>query len=403
MSPEKQRFARRTGWELGETAWARRLRERRAAGLPVIDLAASNPTQCGFDYDAESTLAALHNPAALTYDPDPRGILAARQAIGDYYADPGASGRGAAVDPEHIFLTTSTSEGYSFLFRLLCNPGDEVLIARPSYPLFDFLADLNDVRLKSYPLFYDYGWHLDPEALRREITDRTKAIVVVHPNNPTGHFTKAGERVILQELCDEYGLALIVDEVFLDYALEREARPVSFAAGDHPVLTFVLSGLSKVAALPQMKVSWIGCFGPAGPLRGALDRLEVIADTYLSMSAPGQLALPQWMAGRSTLQKQILDRVCANLGALDGFLAERGLVRRLLVEAGWSAVLRIPAIHSDAQTTFDLLEEFAISVHPGSFFGFGDSGWLVISLLVEQDAFLRGMSGLGEYLQRIHE
>ena len=191
-----------------------------------------------------------------------------------------------AVDPEQIFLTTSTSEAYSFLFRLLCDPGDEVLIGQPGYPLFDFLARLDDVRLVSYELFYDHGWHLDLEALRRRMTPRTRAIVVVHPNNPTGHFTDRGAGAI-EALCREHGLALIVDEVFLDYGLDGHKRE-SFATGSHPVPTFVLSGLSKVAALPQMKAAWIACFAEGE----AMQRLEVISDTFLSMSAPIQCALP---------------------------------------------------------------------------------------------------------------
>ena len=211
-----------------------------------------------------------------------------------YYSD-----HGAPVDPEHILLTTSTSEAYSFLFRLLCDPGDEVLIAQPSYPLFDFLADLDDVRLVSYPLFYDYGWHLDPAALRERITTRTRAIALVHPNNPTGHYIKAAERAILEGICTERDLALIVDEVFLDYPLGESSLERSFSGGDHPVLTFVLSGLSKIAGLPQMKAAWMACFGPQPELDEALVRLEVIADTYLSMSAPIQWAMPELLAGRA--------------------------------------------------------------------------------------------------------
>src|SRR5271155_2283583 len=222
-------FSRRTGWDTGDTAWARLLRERRAAGLPILDLTDSNPTRCGFEYDAEAILAALRDPVSLDYDPNPKGLLTARAAVAGYYAGLGGSNTGAAVNPEHIFLTTSTSEAYSYLFRLLCDPGDEVLIAQPSYPLFDFLADLDDVRLISYPLFYDYGWHLDSTALRERITPRTRAIALVHPNNPTGHYTKVGERAVLQEICAEHGLALIVDEVFLDYPLGGVAEQ-SFCA-----------------------------------------------------------------------------------------------------------------------------------------------------------------------------
>lgn len=396
-----QKFSRRTGWDLAETEWARRLRERRAAGEPILDLTASNPTQCGFDYDAKAILAPLRDPAALEYDPDPRGISLAREAVAEYYA-----GHAAFAGLERIFLTTGTSEAYGFLFRLLCDPGDEVLIAQPSYPLFDFLADLHDVRLVAYPLFYDYGWHLDPAALRQKITSRTRAIVVVHPNNPTGHFTKAAERAALEGLCAQHGLALIIDEVFLDYPLGlpsagRQAQ--SFATGDHPVLTFVLSGLSKVAALPQMKAAWIACFGPPRELLDALERLEVIADTFLSMNAPVQCALAQWISGRVQIQAQILARVQANLAALDQNLLEQTLMSRLHVEAGWYAVLRIPATESASDTALNLLAQQGIAIHSGRFFGFADSGWLVASLLGKQSDFKLGISGLARYLQLLHE
>jgi aspartate/methionine/tyrosine aminotransferase len=389
------RFSRRTAWDTGETEWSRLLRERRAAGLPVWDLTASNPTRCGFQYDPEGILAALQAPAALDYDPNPRGLRRAREAVAAYYADHLAS-----VDPEHIFLTTGTSEAYSFLFRLLCDPGDEVLIAQPSYPLFDFLADLDDVRLVPYPLFYDYGWHLDPEALRRAITPRTRAIVVVHPNNPTGHYTRAAERELLERICVEFRLALIVDEVFLDYPLgDHLGRPGaadarSFCAGPHPAPTFVLSGLSKVCALPQMKAAWIACLGPQLYLGQALERLEVIADTFLSMNAPVQWALPEWLANRGAIQEQIRLRTRENLAALDFVFPPGHRISRLATEAGWYAVLRIPATGSDETTALQLLREHSVAVHTGDFFGFGGSGWLILSLLTEKSHFTHGINVL---------
>ena len=318
----------------------------------------------------DSILAPLNDPAALGYEPDPRGLRSAREAVSRYYRD-----HGAAVDPDQIFLTTSTSEAYSFLFRLLCDPGDEVLIGQPGYPLFDFLAQLDDVRLVPYELFYDHGWHLDLESLRRRVTARTRAIALVHPNNPTGHFTRQAERAALEEFCREHGLALIVDEVFLDYGLPGQPAGQSFATGSHPVPTFVLSGLSKVAALPQMKAAWIACFADA------LDRLEVISDTFLSMSAPIQHALSTWLNGRAALQRQIKERLERNLGVLDAILLHQQLVTRLEVEAGWYAVLRVPGVQPEEQTALDLLLQRGVVVHPGGFFGFSGQGWLVVSLL----------------------
>jgi alanine-synthesizing transaminase len=368
---------------LTETPWARQLAQLRAAGAQLCDLTASNPTRCGFTYDAASILAPLSDSEALHYNPDPRGLRPAREAVCRYYQD-----HGAPVEPEQIFLTTSTSEAYSFLFRLLCDPGDEVLIGQPGYPLFDFLARLDDVGLVPYELFYDHGWHLDLESLRRRVTSRTRAIMIVHPNNPTGNFTKHGEREAIEVLCRERGLALIVDEVFLDYGLEQ--RGESFAAGSHTVPTFVLSGLSKVAALPQMKAAWIACFAEGE----ALQRLEVIADTFLSLSAPIQCALPAWLSHRATLQGQIRERLQANLVSLDAILLRQNLVTRLAVEAGWYAVLRVPSLQSQEETALDLLLERGVVVHPGGFFGFSGQGWLIVSLLTPLEEFSEGIEAI---------
>jgi alanine-synthesizing transaminase len=376
----------RTRWDLARTPWAEQLARLRSAGARLFDLTASNPTHCGFDYDAASILAPLQNPAALHYEPDPRGLRSARDAVSLYYRD-----HAATIDPDHIFLTTSTSEAYSFLFRLLCDPGDEVLIGQPGYPLFDFLAQLDDVRLVSYPLFYDHGWHLDLESLRRRVTPRTRAIALVHPNNPTGHFTSAPERAAIEEVCRAHGLALIVDEVFLDYSLGGTAQ--SFVSGPHPVPTFVLSGLSKVAALPQMKASWIACFA------ADLERLEVISDTFLSMSAPIQHALPAWLSKRAEIQGQIRRRVEGNLERLDEILGRQTMVTRLSVDAGWYAVLRVPGVQPEEQMALDLLSQQAVVVHPGSFFGFSGQGWLVVSLLAPLEEFAAGVEGVCKHFE----
>ncbi len=383
---EGVRFSARTAWDVAETRLARALRERRAAGREILDLTASNPTRCGFAYDETGILAALGDRAALVYDPEPRGMLRARDAVCRYYTE-----RDAEVGAEQVFLTTSTSEAYSWLFRLLCDAGDEVLIAQPSYPLFDFLAQIEDVRLVPYPLVYDHGWQIDFAELRARVTARTKAIAVVHPNNPTGHFTK--ERRELEALCVEFGLALVVDEVFLDYGMAGyDGR--SFATGEHPVLTFVLSGISKIAALPQMKAAWICGLGPERELREALGRLEVVADTFLSMNTPVQCALPAWLAECGGIQEQIRARVRGNLAKLDQILLQNRAVTRLAVEAGWYAVLRVPALGSDEDLAARLVEERGVSVHPGYFFGFVREGWLVVSLLGPEAEFRRGVEGI---------
>jgi len=415
------RFSERTGWNTEESDLARAHRLRREAGLPIADLTASNPTRCGFGYSA-SLLQALADPRALDYDPQPRGLLPAREAVCRYYAD-----HGVALDPAQIVLTTSTSEAYSFLFRLLCDPGSEILIPQPGYPLFDFLATLDDVRIKAAPLVYHDGWQIDAEGIRRAITPQTRAIVAVHPNNPTGHFTKPWEAEELARICRAHGLSLIVDEVFLDYAIgaateskgetgrtgagqetrttagletgatrEGSDAPWSFAAGLDGVPVFVVSGLSKIAGLPQMKAAWIVATGPERAQ--ALDRLEVIADTFLSMNAPVQWALPAWLANRTEIQQQIRSRAGANLAELDRQLAAFPTLQRLAFEGGWYAVLRVPALEPDEQTALALLER-GVWVHPGYFFGLPESGWLVMSLLGYEREFRAGLITITDYFR----
>jgi aspartate/methionine/tyrosine aminotransferase len=381
------RFSQRTNWDTEESELARAHRQRVQAGLPIADLTASNPTRCGFEYLPE-LLAALADPKALDYDAQPRGILSAREAVCGYYAD-----HGVALKPEQIVLTTSTSEAYSYLFRLLCDPGSEILIAQPGYPLFDFLAVLDDVGLKTASLVYDHGWQIEPEGLRRAMTPQTRAIVLVHPNNPTGHFTKPWEAEELTRLCREFDLSLIVDEVFLDYGFAEGGK--SFAAGLDGVPVFVVSGLSKIAGLPQMKAAWIVATGPESA--AALERLEVVADTFLSMNAPVQWALPEWLKGRKDIQRQIGERVVANLAELDRQIGALLAVRRLELEGGWYATLRIPALQPDEQTVLELLER-GVWVHPGYFFGMAESGWLVVSLLGPEEEFSTGVTRLVAFL-----
>lgn len=301
-------------------------------------------------------------------------MRSAREAVAHYYAE-----HGAAVDPDALIMTTSTSEAYSYLFRLLCDAGDEVLVAQPSYPLFNFLADLDDVKLRPYPLFYDFGWWIDFAELERRIGPKTRAILIVHPNNPTGHWTHQAERDRLEALCTRHGLALIVDEVFLDYPLVDETA-ASFAAGPHPALTFVLSGISKIAALPQMKIAWLAVCGPPDLVSDALGRIEVIADTFLSMNAPAQLALPRWLAARGDLQRQISERTKANLQRL-----EQSGLELLRVEAGWSAVLRLRGAAAEN------LLEVGVIVHPGTFYGMADERFIVLSLLTPVAIFAAGI------------
>jgi alanine-synthesizing transaminase len=380
-------FAKRTNWNLEPNRLSQALAEHRAAGKPLLDLTISNPTECGFEYDSEAILNALRNPAVLKYEPNSKGLECARRAVAEYYAE-----KGAAVALEDIILTTSTSEAYSFVFRLLCDPRDEILIPEPSYPLFDFLANILDVNLLRYPLIYDHGWQIDFHALEQAITPRTRAIIVVHPNNPTGHFTKPGEMAKLNAICSARHLAIIADEVFLDFSLDG-TRPASFGANPG-ALTFTLSGLSKISGLPQMKAAWLVASGPQTERAEALARLEVTADTYLSMNGPVQLAIPVLLKQRHGFQKQLLERVRRNLSELDRRLATQTVCNRLTVEGGWYAVLRVPATQSSEDQAIDLLKSQGISVHPGHFYDLPSMSYLVVSLLTPEQAFSAGIPGL---------
>jgi len=389
-------FSRRTDWKLTPNHFTEAQREIAVAGREVLDLTISNPTRAGLRYDEEFILKSLVNPRALDYDPQSKGLHSAREAVATYYRDQHTSD----IDSESLILTTSTSEGYSYVFRLLCNPGDEVLVPKPSYPLFEFLADLQDVKLVPYPLIYDHGWQLDFPSIHRAATDQTRAVVVVHPNNPTGSYISESERSALNEFCGERNLSLIVDEVFLDYA--HDGVPRSTFAANQDALTFTLSGLSKISGLPQMKMAWVATSGPKDKAKekvnAALARLEVIADTYLSMSTPIQLATPVLLEQRKRLQPQLLNRVRTNLKELDRQLESQKNCERLDVEGGWYAVLRVPVTRSDEDLAIDILRKLSVLVHPGHFYDFPSDGYLVVSLITPTEHFGQGIGRVLELL-----
>jgi alanine-synthesizing transaminase len=421
-------FSDRTNWALTRNRLTDALEAARSGDANVLDLTVSNPTRAGLRYDEAAILRSLSAPRAIDYDPQPKGLRQARAAVAAYYSgDPSCGGHGVRgpgvrdFDPEQLVLTTSTSEGYSYIFRLLCNPGDELLVPKPSYPLFEFLADLEDVKLVPYPLIYDHGWQMDFPSLEKAVTPRTRGVVVVHPNNPTGSYVQAHELSLLNAFCREHGagkggsgkagssksashksgssdgsLALIVDEVFLDYAHNGEPRP-TFAA-NRDALTFTLSGLSKVSALPQMKVAWIAVSGPPAETAPALARLEVIADTYLSMNAPLQWATPALLDQRKSLQKQLLDRVRGNLTELDRHLAAQKTCERLAVDGGWYAILRVPVTKSDEDLAIELLQKRSVLVHPGHFYDFPSDGYFVLSLITPATQFSDGIGRILELL-----
>jgi alanine-synthesizing transaminase len=390
-------FAQRTSWNLATNRYTEALQAHRRAGRELLDLTASNPTTVGLHYREEELLRALANPGAMSYEPQPKGLLAARSAIAAYYAE-----HSARISPEDLILTTSTSEAYSFVFRLLCNPGDAVLVPTPSYPLFDFLAEIQDVKLFPYELVYDHGWQIDVTSLftavdRAEASGaRCRAVLAVHPNNPTGSYLTPRETQLLNDVCAENGMAIVADEVFLDYSLAPESTP-TFAA-NASALTFTLSGLSKISGLPQMKVAWIAVSGPPTLRDEALARLEVIADTYLSMNAAVQLALPVMLEERRFIQPQLMHRVRTNLAELDRQLAAQKLCHRLGVEGGWYAIVRAPARGSDEDLAIVLLQEKNVLVQPGHFYDFAADGYLVISLITPESEFAEGSRRLLEFV-----
>jgi aspartate/methionine/tyrosine aminotransferase len=387
------RFSARLSWDLRPNRLAQLLDEKRRAGVPVLDLTESNPTRAGFAYPGDEILAALADARSLRYDPSPAGAAVAREAVATYY-----SARGSMVSPDRILLTASTSEAYSYLFKLLANPGDEVLVPRPSYPLFDFLAALEAARTVPYSLRYHDGWELDAAALRAAVSDRTRAIVIVNPNNPTGSFLKAEERTALVSLCRERELTLISDEVFSDYTLGSDANRVATLAGESDVLTFCLNGLSKVAGMPQMKAGWIVLAGPEAAQAAARERLELIADTYLSVATPTQHALPRLLALGEGVRGQIQARVRQNLAWLQSAVASESGCRVLQAEGGWYAILRVPRTRSEEQWCLDLLERDHVLVQPGFFYDFDSEAYLVVSLLPSGNIF---REGIGRLLQAV--
>ncbi len=385
-------FSQRTDWQLTPNRYTEACDRFRAEGRVVLDLSASNPTRVNLSFDEAAILKSLSSPHSLRYQPEAKGLLSARQAVAGYY-DSLACG----VSPERILLTTSTSEAYSFVFRLLCDPGDEVLVPVPSYPLFQFLADLQDVKLVPYQLLYDHGWQIDLRGLEKKLTERSRAILVVHPNNPTGSYVRPKEMRMLSWMCARRRMAIVSDEVFLDYTLD--GSPHSSFAGNARALTFTLSGLSKLAGLPQMKVAWLLTGGPEVLAAQAMARLEVIADTFLSMNAPIQHALPMLLDQRSSFQLQLRVRLRANLKELDRQLAGQKLVERLEVDGGWYVPLRVPATRCDEDLAIELLEKQSVLVHPGHFYDFPGDGYLVLSLLPTREDFRTGVRRVLAHLQ----
>ena len=382
-------FSSRVQWNLPSNKLARALQARRAAGAAFLDLTESNPTRSGILYDQAAIAAALSPPGLMLYQPEARGLPIARSAICAYYGE-----RGLAVDTENLLLTSGTSEAYGYLCKLLANPGDELLIPAPGYPILEILTPLEDVRLAHYRLLYDDGgWRIDLERLRNSISVRTRGIVVVSPNNPTGAYLKTDELHEVCAICRQFDCALIVDEVFSDYGRGADARRVESAVGATTALTFVLNGFSKVVGLPQLKLSWIHVGGPDELRRQALDRLELISDAFLSVGAPVQHAASRIFAMRAPIQDQIRTRLERNRLSLVSALSP-GPCRVLDSEGGWYAVVALPADAPEEELVLGLLENDGVLVHPGYFYDFPTGSFLVLSLLTPEELFTKGVEKL---------
>jgi aspartate/methionine/tyrosine aminotransferase len=379
-------FSSRTPADLSPNRLTTALNETRAEGRPILDLTESNPTRAGFEYPAD-LLSPLSGPRAFEYEPSPLGLFDARRAVASDYAR-----RGVDVPPERIVLTASTSEAYACLFKLLADAGDEVLVPRPSYPLFDHLARLDQVTARSYALDPDQGWRIDFDSLEESVTTRTRAILVVSPNNPSGSFVKSDEIERLARIAAAHELPLVADEVFSDYEITPNARAAAgHVATRDDVLTFSLGGLSKSVGLPQVKLAWMAAAGPARLVEEALERLELICDTYLSVSTPVQVAAAELLERGALVRNQIAARVAANHRVFAGKAALVPACRAIAAEGGWYGVLEVPSFESEEALVLDLLEKDGVLAHPGYFFDFPRESYLVVSLLVPEAQFAEGI------------
>jgi alanine-synthesizing transaminase len=366
--------------DLSVNATTRTLDSLRQRGVPIADLTETNPTRVGLVYPPD-LLTPLASPHALSYDPDPLGMRSARAAVSADFAR-----RGLRVPEDRVALTASSSEAYALLFKLLCDPGDAILVPQPSYPLFEHLTALESVVARRYRLAYHGSWRIDVDHLRDAVDSRTRALLIVSPNNPTGSFLHTDDLVAVAELCGKRDLMLIGDEVFTDYRLDDAPHATSVLAAPD-VISCSLGGLSKSVGLPQLKLGWIGFAGPADRLQDAMRIYELIADTYLSVSTPVQSALPELLDRGAAIRRQIQDRVARNLRALRAAAAVVPPITVLNVEGGWSAVLQVPSFRSEERLVLDLLIDDQVLVHPGFFFDFAREAYLVVSLLIEPEVF----------------
>ena len=375
-------FSSRTDWHRQPNRLTEHLEVRRASGGTIFDLTNSNPTDCGILYPEKEILPALSDPHILLYQPDPRGLLSAREAIAGYYHR-----KNLTVDPSNIFLTSSTSEAYSIVLKLLCNEGESMLVPQPSYPLFEYLARVNDVTLQHYRLTHDQVWQVDIDSIRQSITPATKAIVLINPHNPTGMVLTKDEFSQIATVARENNLAIIVDEVFIDYGFDDTVQTIGSTSGAPDVLTFTLNGISKMCGLPQMKLGWMIVGGESRSVREATERLEILCDTFLSVNTPAQVALPGLMKTGASIRDAILSRLRSNYKLLCNRFPPHAPSSTLTSQGGWYGIIRVPHTRSDEEWALELLEKRGVYLFPGYFFDFEKEGYLVVSLLVRQETF----------------
>lgn len=378
----------RLNWRIEPSPFSRAVSALRAEAQPSLDLTSANPTAVELAYPSREIAAALNRVPDFRYEPHPQGLFSAREVIASRYA-----GKGKPVSPSQLLITSSTSEAYSFLFKLLCNAGDEVLVPCPSYPLFEYLAALDTARVQPYWLSFDGGWFIDFDDLERRITPRTKAIVIVSPNNPTGNCLTAEDAERLSQIALRAQLPVICDEVFVDYPLHPSNARLSTPRFDPQVLTFLLNGLSKSAGMPQMKLGWILVEGPARECAEAMQGLEWIADTYLSVSTPVQAALAGLICIGDRIRAQVHERLLANHAAVHHLLAASP-VQMLPVEGGWSAILQLPQTRSEEEWCLGLLRTHRVITQPGYLFDMPREPFLVVSLLTPPARLIDGINAL---------
>ena len=395
VSARKDIFSKRTNWNKEQNSVINLLEELKSAKIKITDLTKSNPTECSLIFPKDELLRALENADNLIYKPDPKGHFSAREIIARYYQD-----QGVKFSAEQIVLTSSTSEGYSYLFRLLADVDDEILFPSPSYPLFPFLAELNDTKLVYYNLYHENHWAIDMEHLLSVLSEKTKAIVLVNPNNPTGSFVSDEDLNRINNICAEHNLSLICDEVFLDYAIDDSNQKESLVK-NKKVLTFVLNGLSKMLGLPQMKLSWIAVTGPDQVVGEALKRLEIISDTYLSVNAPAQNALKEWFVCKDNIQLNILNRIKQNSSLLQSEMGKLPGCALPHTQGGWYAVIKIDKARNEEDFVLRLLKEDHVYIHPGYFYDFKEDGYFVVSLLPESLEFKKGIKKLGVQISQL--